>query len=233
VKRIVEPKVLYFGTPVVLISSRNPDGTTNLGPMSSAWWLGRSAMLGMSAGSQTVKNLVERPECIVNLVDPAMVAALDRIALLTGSPEMSEAKRARGYRYEPDKFAAAGLTRAPSSLMEVDAVQECPINLEGRIEKIHPIGEPGSNLRALEMSVLRVHVREDLLMNDDRYIDPVRWDPLIMKFTEYFAGGAPAYASSLARGWQMPPLKPGPVPVAAPMAGPITGPVDDVAGGGR
>ena len=46
-KRTVEPKVLYFGTPVVLISSANPDGTTNLAPMSSAWWLGYTAMLGV------------------------------------------------------------------------------------------------------------------------------------------------------------------------------------------
>ena len=93
VKRTVEPKVLYFGTPVVLISSRNPDGTTNLGPMSSAWWLGYTAMLGMGTSAQTVKNLAERPEGVLNLVDPSMVAALDRIALLTGSKEMSEAKR--------------------------------------------------------------------------------------------------------------------------------------------
>jgi flavin reductase (DIM6/NTAB) family NADH-FMN oxidoreductase RutF len=207
VKRIVEPKVLYFGTPVVLISSRNPDGTTNLGPMSSAWWLGYTAMLGMSAGSQTVKNLTERPDCVLNLVDPDMVAALDRIALLTGSREMSDAKRARGYRYEPDKFAAAGVTRTPAELVDVDLVHESPINLEGRIEAIHPIGEPGSNLRALEMTIHRVHVREDLLMANERYIDPLRWDPLIMKFTEYFAGGTPAYESSLARGWQMPPLQ--------------------------
>ncbi|TDD17807.1 flavin reductase family protein [Kribbella turkmenica] len=205
-KRTVEPKVLYFGTPVVLISSRNPDGTTNLGPMSSAWWLGYTAMLGMSAGSQTVKNLTERPEAVLNLVDPAMVAALDRIALLTGSTEMSDAKRARGYRYEPDKFGAAGLTRAPSDLVDVDAVLESPINLEGRIEAIFDVGGAGSNLRALEMKIERVHVREDLLMSNDRYIDPLAWDPLIMKFTEYFAGGAPAYASSLARGWQMPPM---------------------------
>ncbi|WP_433166731.1 flavin reductase family protein [Kribbella sp. CA-247076] len=211
-KRTVEPKVLYFGTPVVLISSRNPDGSTNLGPMSSAWWLGYTAMLGMSASSQTVKNLTERPEAVLNLVDPAMVAALDRIALLTGSTEMSDAKRARGYRYEPDKFGAAGLTRAPSDLVDVDAVLESPINLEGRIETIFEVGGDGSNLRALEMKVERVHVREDLLMSNDRYIDPLRWDPLIMKFTEYFAGGAPAYASSLARGWQMPPM---PLPLPA------------------
>ncbi|MFG1815046.1 flavin reductase family protein [Kribbella sp. NPDC049174] len=205
-KRTVEPKVLYFGTPVVLISSRNPDGSTNLGPMSSAWWLGYTAMLGMSASSQTVKNLTERPEAVLNLVDPDMVAALDRIALLTGSTEMSDAKRTRGYRYEPDKFGAAGLTRAASDLVDVDAVLESPINLEGRIEAIHEVGGPESNLRALEMKIERVHVREDLLMSNDRYIDPLRWDPLIMKFTEYFAGGSPAYASSLARGWQMPPM---------------------------
>lgn len=204
VKRIVEPKVLYFGTPVVLISSRNPDGTTNLGPMSSAWWLDYTAMLGMSVSSQTVKNLIERPDCVLNLVEPAMVANLDQIALLTGSQEMSEAKRVRGYRYEPDKFAAAGLTRARSDLVDVDAVQESPINLEGTIVAIHELGGAGSNLRALEMRIRRVQVREDLLMNDGRYIDPLRWDPLIMKFTEYFAGGAPAYESSLARGWQMP-----------------------------
>jgi flavin reductase (DIM6/NTAB) family NADH-FMN oxidoreductase RutF len=164
-------------------------------------------MLGMGTNSQAVKNLTERPEVVLNLVDPDMVAALDRIALLTGSEEMSDAKRARGYRYEPDKFAAAGLTREPSDLVDVDAVGESPINLEGRIVNIHDIGGPDSHLCALEMKVERVHVREDLLMSNDRYIDPLRWDPLIMKFTEYFAGGAPAYASSLARGWQMPPMR--------------------------
>lgn len=207
-KRVVEPKVLYFGTPVVLISSANPDGSTNLGPMSSAWWLDRSAMLGMSRSSQTVKNLLERPECILNLVDPAMVEALDRIALLTGSEEMSEAKRRRGYRYEPDKFAAGGLTREPGRSVGLDAVAESPITLEGRIVAVHPIGGSDSNLRALEMSVELVAVREDLLMEQHaNHIDPVRWDPLIMKFTEYFAGGSPAYPSSLARGWQMPPLQ--------------------------
>lgn len=205
-KRTVEPKVLYFGTPVVLISSLNPDGSTNLAPMSSAWWLGYTAMLGMGTSAQTVKNLAVRPEIVLNLVDPEMVAALDRIALLTGSEEMSDAKRGRGYRYEPDKFAAGGLTREPSELSALHSVAGSPINLEGRIEAIHEIGGPDSHLCSLEMKVERVRVRDDLLMSNDRYIDPLRWDPLIMKFTEYFAGGAPAYPSSLARGWQMPPM---------------------------
>jgi hypothetical protein len=38
------------------------------------------------------------------------------------------------------------------------------------------------------------------------YIDPLAWDPLLMKFTEYFSGAELARPSSLARGWDMPKL---------------------------
>src|SRR5271169_307875 len=38
--KTIEPTILYFGTPVALISTLNPDGSPNLAPMSSAWWLG-------------------------------------------------------------------------------------------------------------------------------------------------------------------------------------------------
>ena len=55
---------------------------------------------------------------------------------------------------------------------------------------------------------IRTHVEESLLMpQHPNYIDPLRWDPLIMKFTEYFAGGTIARPSSLARGWDMPALE--------------------------
>ena len=50
---VVPLKVHYDGTPVVLVSSTNPDGTTNLAPMSSAWWLGQEATLGLGASSRT------------------------------------------------------------------------------------------------------------------------------------------------------------------------------------
>ena len=44
--KVVQPKALYFGTPVVLVSSVNEDGATNLAPMSSAWWVGARACSG-------------------------------------------------------------------------------------------------------------------------------------------------------------------------------------------
>jgi flavin reductase (DIM6/NTAB) family NADH-FMN oxidoreductase RutF len=40
---VVEPSILYFGTPVVLISTLNQDRSVNVAPMSSAWWLGWTA----------------------------------------------------------------------------------------------------------------------------------------------------------------------------------------------
>jgi len=46
---VIDPAILYFGTPVVLVSSTNVDGSPNLAPMSSAWWLGHSCMLGFGA----------------------------------------------------------------------------------------------------------------------------------------------------------------------------------------
>lgn len=51
----VEPSILYFGTPVVLICTENEDGTANLAPMSSAWWLGWRCTLGLSANSRPPK----------------------------------------------------------------------------------------------------------------------------------------------------------------------------------
>src|SRR3954471_16682782 len=105
--RVVPLKVHYYGTPVVLISSTNPDGTTNVAPMSSAWWVGETAMLGMSAHSQTVRNLEQRPRGVLTLVDATMVDAVDRLALLTGRTDVPQYKRDRGYTFEPDKFAAA------------------------------------------------------------------------------------------------------------------------------
>jgi flavin reductase (DIM6/NTAB) family NADH-FMN oxidoreductase RutF len=211
--RVLHPKMLYFGTPVVLVSSLNEDGSTNVAPMSSAWWIGHTAMLGLSATSQTVRNLSQRPACVLNLADAPMVDAVDRLALLTGRPDVPGYKRARGYRYEADKFAAARLTPAAFGDGLPCGVAESRIQLEGRVQAIHDIDGPDSGLRALEVPVLRTHVDDSLLMaGHPDYIDPLAWDPLFMKFTEYFSGATLARPSSLARGWDMPEL---PEPAAA------------------
>lgn len=199
-------KVLYFGTPVVLISSRNQDGTTNLAPMSSAWWLNQSCMLGLANSGQTTANLLREGECVLNLPSSSMVDAVDRLALTTGKSVVPDYKAKQGYRYEPDKFSLAQLTEQVSELVAPPRVMECPIQLECKVVAAHPfVSAP--NVTAFEVEVLRAHVEVGLVIPGTSHVDPIGWDPLIMKFCEFFGGGHNVHASRLAEGWDMPPIR--------------------------
>jgi flavin reductase (DIM6/NTAB) family NADH-FMN oxidoreductase RutF len=197
-------KVLYFGTPVVVISSLNPDGSTNLAPMSSAWWLGQDAMLGLAAGSQTTDNLLVRDECVLNLMPSSMAASVDQLALLTGSRAMPDYKMRQGYRYEPDKFTAAGLTPQSAEMIRPSRIQESPIQLECRIVARHPYTSSTATAFAFQATVVRAHVDEALVIPGTTYIDPVAWDPLIMKFCDFYGEATSVHPSRLATSWSMP-----------------------------
>lgn len=203
--RVVDPRVLYFGTPVVLVSTCNEDGSPNLSPMSSAFWVGKSGMLGLDATSKTTDNLARTGQCVLNLAHPALVPAVDRLALLTGSRAVPAHKLAKGYQYEADKFGAAGLTPVPSDRVVPPRVAECLIQLEAIVNRIHPFGEPDSGVVAVDVQVIQVHIEEDLLVpGSTRYIDPDKWDPLIMKFLEFYGEGRNLHPSRLAAGWGAP-----------------------------
>jgi flavin reductase (DIM6/NTAB) family NADH-FMN oxidoreductase RutF len=199
--RVAPLKVLYFGTPVVLISSRNEDGSANLAPMSSAWWLGQTCLLGLAESSQTAANLHRERECVLNLPSSALVDAVDRIALLTARPDVPPHKVERGYTHSRAKFAASGLTEQRSDLVAPPRAAECPVQLECRLDTAHRVSD---GLAAFQVSVVRTHVAEELLIPGKDYVDPVAWDPLIMKFCEFFGNGENLRPSQLAAGWQMP-----------------------------
>jgi len=57
--RQIAPSILYLGTPVLLVGTLNLNGSANLAPMSSAWWLGWNCMLGLGAKGHTSQNLLE------------------------------------------------------------------------------------------------------------------------------------------------------------------------------
>lgn len=196
--KIVHPKVFYFGTPVVLISTINPDGSSNLAPMSSAWWVNQSCMLGMSYQSQTVQNLIREKSCVLNLPSAQLVDHVDRLALTTGKEDVPVYKATMGYHYEPHKFECAGLTAIPADLVQAPLVQECPIQLEASVEQIYPFSETGT-IAAIELRMIRVHVEESILFHPDQdYIDPEKWHPLIMNYCEFFGLSGKLQPSRLA-----------------------------------
>jgi flavin reductase (DIM6/NTAB) family NADH-FMN oxidoreductase RutF len=200
----IDVKVLYFGTPVVLICSLNPDGSANLAPMSSAWWLGQSCLLGLGNAAQTTANLRRERECVLNLVPSSLVDAVDRLAMTTGAAAVPRYKAEMGYRYEPRKFETAGLTAQRSDLVAAPRVLECPIQLECTVQAAHAIGGDSRQATAFEVAVRRTHVAAELIIPGTHHVDPIAWDPLIMKFCEFFGDGRNVRPSRLAAAWQMP-----------------------------
>ena len=190
-QRIIEPAILYFGTPVVLIGTTNEDGTCNLAPMSSAWWLGWRCMLGLARSSKTTENILRTGECVLNLPSDAIVAAVDRLARTTGSDPVPAGKLMRGYRYEKEKFATAGLTPAAGDLVTAPRALECPLQLEARVDAVHDLAAIdelwGGRSVAIEVKIVRVHADEAILLAGTyNRIDPDKWRPLIMSFQQFY-----------------------------------------------
>ena len=199
--KTIEPSILYFGTPVALISSLNDDGSPNLAPMSSAWWLGWSCMLGLGEMGQTSVNLRRTRECVINLPSAGQVAQVDQLALTTGRDPVPERKRQWGYRHEADKFGVAGLTAVASEAVAPPRVLECPVQMEGVVHAVHPFGKNVA-AHSFEVHIVKLHVDESLLVAGSDparpHIDPAKWRPLIMSFCRFFDLGDEIHPSRLA-----------------------------------
>lgn len=197
------PAILYFGTPVVLVSSLNEDGSANLAPMSSAWWLGTRCVLGFGARSKTPQNILRTGECVLNLPSADQADMVDRLALTTASDPVPEFKAQRGYEYEADKFGRSGFSMAASDLVAPPRALECPIHLEAKLREVHPIAEESETQRgrlvALEVEIVRVHAEEGVRMaGHPNRIDPDKWRPLIMSFQHFYGLGPRLRDSRLA-----------------------------------
>ena len=181
---VIRPSILYVGTPVVLLTTENADGTCNLAPISSAWALGQHLVLGLGSESHTVRNLAERPELVINVASPELWEHVERLAPLTGADPVPEAKRPV-YRHERDKFAAAGLTPAAADLVRPPRVAECALQLEARARALTPGG--AGLFVTVECEVLRVHAAEHIVVPGTQHIDHAGWSPLIYNFRHYHA----------------------------------------------
>ncbi|KFY31195.1 hypothetical protein V493_01303 [Pseudogymnoascus sp. VKM F-4281 (FW-2241)] len=194
----ISPAIFYWGTPVVIISTTNPDATTNIAPMSSAWWLSNHCMLGLATNSQTTVNLRRTKQCVLNLASDDMERFVNALARTTGcegiesSPEDARYafKRANGYQYVHDKFGYSGLTSVTSEIVEPVRIAECPVQMEAELVGVHEMmgdTEKKGKLLALEVKVLRTHVYEGIRMEGfENRVDPDKWRPMIMSFQQLY-----------------------------------------------
>lgn len=186
----IEPAILYFGTPVVLIGSSNEDGSFNLAPMSSAWWIGWRCMLGLDPTSKTTENIIRSGECVLNLASADLVGAVDRLARTTGSAPVPAGKIKRGYRHVKEKFDLGGLTSLPGETVSAPRALECPVQMEAKLAHVHRLAQEEKIWRgaaAIEMRITRVHAHPGIMMEGEaNRIDPDKWRPLIMSFQQFY-----------------------------------------------
>jgi flavin reductase (DIM6/NTAB) family NADH-FMN oxidoreductase RutF len=166
-----ESPILYFGTPVVLITTLNEDGTPNISPMSSAWWLGWRCIIGLESTSKTTENLLRTGQCVLNLPSADQVSHVNAIVR--------------------DKFTRAGLTPQASEIVAPPRIHECLVQMEATVAESRPLaGEDptfGNFVTSIQLSIERLHLDESILQggNPNR-VDTDRWRPLIMSFAQYY-----------------------------------------------
>ncbi len=187
----IDPAILYFGTPVVLIGTCNEDDSYNLAPMSSAWWLGWRCMLGLARSSKTTENIIRTGECVLSLPSANLVDAVDRLARTTGSDPVPTGKLRRGYRHEKRKFEISSLTPTPGSTVAAPRALECPVQMEAKLVHVHEVAADDDmvrgNLVAIEVRITRIHANPEIMMEGhSNRIDPDKWRPLIMSFQEFY-----------------------------------------------
>lgn len=201
--RTIDPAILYFGTPVILISTVNEDGSYNLAPISSVFWLSWRCVIGIGTASKTAENILRTKECVINMPSAHQVGAVNKLALTTGRYPVPEYKQQRGYRYERDKFEIAGFTPTASVTVQAPRALECPVNMEAKLASVHYVADDNDELKrkiaSIELKVTRVNVEENILMDGYRNrIDPDKWRPLIMSFQQFYGLGERLSTSRLA-----------------------------------
>jgi flavin reductase (DIM6/NTAB) family NADH-FMN oxidoreductase RutF len=185
--RMITPSILYFGNPVVIVSSLNADGSTNLAPISSAWALGDLFVLGLGSNGHTLQNIRRRPELVLNFPWAHQWAQVEALALLTGADPVPEGKPAY-CRYEPDKFRAAGWSPLASDLVDPQRVRECGAHIETEVIAVH--SDTAREIVVVHARAVRVHADAGIVVPGTSHIDPASRQPLLYNFRHYFGLGA-------------------------------------------
>lgn len=185
---LISPEILYFGTPVAVISTLNPDGTTNLAAMSSFWALGDRFMLGLTSFGQTLANLRRTGECVLNFPSPEEWPYVERLGHTTGRSELTDYHRAAGIVSAADKFAVSHFTPVASHRVAPLRAAECPVQIEARSLAVHEAaGEPSFGY--VEVQKLLVHADPRVLNADRTRLNIEAWSPLFYVFRHYYGKG--------------------------------------------
>ncbi|HHV61909.1 MAG TPA: flavin reductase family protein [Firmicutes bacterium] len=157
-KQLWKPSTLLYPVPAVLVSSKGKEGPPNV--LTVAWTgtvCSEPPMLSISVRPERYSHalITQSGEFVVNLPTKKLIRAVDLCGVKSGK--------------DMDKFAAAGLTPAPSSVVKAPIIEECPVNIECRVTQAIPLGSHDMFIG----EIVTVHV-EGELMDKKGHLDLAR-----------------------------------------------------------
>jgi len=152
--------------PICFASTIDREGNVNLSPFSFFNLFSSNPPIVVFSPSRrgrdntikhTLENVLEVPECVINMVDYDMVQQMS----------LSSCE----YPKNVDEFLKAGFTKEAASLVKPPMVKEAKIKLECRVNEVKSLGSEGGAGQLVIAEVLCMHVDEAILNADKTMID--------------------------------------------------------------
>lgn len=184
-KKPLSAKPLLYPMPTPLIAAEH-GGERGL---FTAAWIGMVSGTPPTIGvairaTRNTLRLIEASEAFtVNIPCVGMEAAVDYCGIVSGR--------------DSDKFAGAGLTAMPASVVAAPLVEECPFNIECRVVRILEMGE----YRLVMGEIVETHAEQRILTPDGTGVDVGLLDPLVyIPGTQEYRGLGPKVADAYSVG---------------------------------
>ena len=150
--------------PICFASTIDKEGTVNLSPFSFFNMVSSDPPVVVFSPSKRIRdnttkhslqNVIEVPEVVINIVTYDMV---QQVSLASCE-----------YPKGTDEFIKAGFTKEPATLIKPPMVKESKAKLECKVLEVKSLGEQGGAGQLVICEVLRLHLNNDLLMDDKKF----------------------------------------------------------------
>lgn len=144
--------------PICFASTIDKEGNVNLSPFSFFNLFSSQPPIVIFSPARrvrdnttkhTLQNVLEVPECVINIVDYPMVQ----------QASLASCEFPKGV----DEFVKAGFTKEPATMVKPPMVKEAKIKLECRVNEVKSLGEEGGAGQLVIAEVLCMHVDESIL----------------------------------------------------------------------
>lgn len=149
--------------PICFASTMDKQGNVNLSPFSFFNLFSSNPPIVIFSPSRrgrdntlkhTLENVLEVPECVINMVDQKMVHQMS-----LASCEFSKGT---------DEFIKSGFTKKPASMVQPPMVAESNIQLECKVLEVKSLGEEGGAGQLVIAEVLCMHVADSVIGTDGK-----------------------------------------------------------------